>query len=92
MTKRRPADAEPVSAEPKKRASSTKPRASAATHKHTSKKALDVSLSEPARTVSHEEISLRAYSYWEARGYQDGDAEQDWLQAEKDLLELAKNS
>ena len=33
----------------------------------------------------HEAISNQAYSYWEARGYPDGSAEQDWLRAEAEI-------
>jgi hypothetical protein len=31
------------------------------------------------------EIADRAYSYWEARGYQGGSAEEDWLRAVQEL-------
>jgi len=34
---------------------------------------------------SHDDIAVLAYSYWEARGYQDGDSEKDWLRAEQEL-------
>jgi hypothetical protein len=36
---------------------------------------------------SQEEIAALAYSYWEARGYQGGSPEEDWLQAERELRE-----
>ena len=44
-----------------------------------------------ARTQAptHEEIQKLAQSYWAARGYKDGYAEQDWLQAEQELLKKA---
>ena len=32
-----------------------------------------------------EAIAQLAYSYWEARGYQGGSAEEDWLRAESEL-------
>jgi hypothetical protein len=32
-----------------------------------------------------EAIAKLAYSYWEARGYQDGSAEEDWLRAEAEI-------
>lgn len=32
-----------------------------------------------------EEIARLAYSYWEARGCQDGSAEEDWIRAEQEL-------
>ena len=34
---------------------------------------------------SHEEIARLAYLYWEARGYQGGSPEEDWLRAENEL-------
>ena len=36
-----------------------------------------------------EEVERLARSYWAARGFQDGYAEQDWLRAEQELLKLA---
>jgi hypothetical protein len=32
-----------------------------------------------------DEIAQRAYFYWEARGYQGGSSEEDWLRAEQEL-------
>jgi len=41
----------------------------------------------------HEAIAKRAYSYWEARGFQGGSAEEDWLRAEAELqLERCANA
>lgn len=34
---------------------------------------------------SHEDIGVLAYSYWEARGFQGGSPEEDWLRAEQEL-------
>jgi len=34
---------------------------------------------------SHEDIAALAYSYWVARGFQDGSPEEDWLRAEQEL-------
>jgi hypothetical protein len=34
-----------------------------------------------------EEIAVLAYRYWEARGGQDGSAEEDWLRAEQELID-----
>jgi hypothetical protein len=34
---------------------------------------------------SHEDIAALAYSYWVARGFQDGSPEEDWLRAEREL-------
>ena len=36
---------------------------------------------------THEEIALRAFELWRARGCPEGSPEIDWLQAEKELLE-----
>ena len=33
---------------------------------------------------SHEDIAALAYSYWVARGFQDGSPEEDWLRAEQE--------
>jgi hypothetical protein len=38
---------------------------------------------------SRGQIEKLAQSYWAARGYQDGFAEQDWLRAEQELLKMA---
>ena len=34
---------------------------------------------------SHEDIAVLAYSYWDARGFQGGSPEEDWLRAEQEL-------
>jgi hypothetical protein len=41
----------------------------------------------PAAVVkpTNEQIAALAYSFWEARGYQGGSEEEDWLRAEKQL-------
>ena len=36
-------------------------------------------------TITHDEISNLAYSYWEARGYQSGNSTEDWARAEAEL-------
>jgi hypothetical protein len=89
-------------AEPKKstRKSPGKPKSATgnAAHKHHAKKSVDTPAEAPVETpqaaavavsVSHEQIAKLAYSYWEARGRQDGFAEQDWLRAERELSKLA---
>ena len=40
---------------------------------------------ESGPIVDRETIASLAYSYWEARGYTGGSAEQDWLRAEREL-------
>jgi hypothetical protein len=39
----------------------------------------------PVTKPTFEEIAQLAYCYWEARGYQGGSPEQDWLRAEREL-------
>lgn len=39
---------------------------------------------------SQDEIALLAYSFWEARGRQDGSPEKDWLKAEQELQGFKK--
>jgi hypothetical protein len=36
-----------------------------------------------------DEIAALAYSFWEARGYQGGSPEEDWLRAEQQLSALS---
>jgi hypothetical protein len=38
-----------------------------------------------AQGIDPEAIARLAYSYWEARGYAGGSAEEDWLRAEQEL-------
>jgi hypothetical protein len=66
----------------KKTKTTAKPRKAAA------KKEKAVQGSKPAKPT-REEIERLAKSYWEARGCQDGYAEQDWARAEKELLKKA---
>jgi hypothetical protein len=42
-----------------------------------------------ATTPSHEEIALLALRYWAERGHQHGQHEQDWLRAERELMQMA---
>lgn len=42
-----------------------------------------------SRTPSHAEIAQLAERYWAERGWQDGQAEQDWLRAEQELTRAA---
>ena len=42
-----------------------------------------------ATTPSHEEIARLAQQYWAERGWQEGQAEQDWLRAERELRQMA---
>lgn len=85
-----------AAAEPKRKRTSVKQPA-AASHKHTKSKTApeavpavpaETSDSPAPRVVTYEDIALLAYSYWEARGYQGGTPEEDWLRAERELAIL----
>jgi hypothetical protein len=72
--------------------SAAKPKAPAM-HKRATKKTIEAAVpaSEAVSAISTDEISRRAYSFWEARGYQGGTPEEDWFRAERELLELSQN-
>ncbi len=48
-------------------------------------------VAQPPRLAmpSRSEIEALAQKYWAQRGYTDGYAEQDWLRAEQELLQMA---
>ena len=52
------------------------------------KKATPVAAALTPKDISSEEIATLAFSYWEARGYQGGSPEEDWLRAESELRSL----
>jgi hypothetical protein len=64
-----------------------KTRATAKPRKPATKKEKVAAIAKPA--PSREEIEQRAWKFWVERGYQDGHAEQDWLRAEQELLQMA---
>jgi len=41
--------------------------------------------------IDREEIARLAYSYWEARGFSGGSAEEDWCRAEAELKKSTAN-
>ena len=41
-----------------------------------------------APAPSHEQIAERAYGLWLSRGSHDGDAQDDWFRAERELREV----
>jgi len=43
------------------------------------------STAKQAPSVDRESIARLAYSYWEARGFAGGSAEEDWLRAEEEI-------
>jgi hypothetical protein len=47
--------------------------------------ATDADVTQTNSVLTFDEISKLAYSYWEARGYQGGSPEEDWLRAEQEL-------
>ena len=81
----------------KKAKAPAKPRATAGTtkttadttKKATAKKQQTVAEKVIATTPTHEEIARLAKQYWAERGHQDGHAEQDWLRAEQELMQMA---
>ena len=75
----------------KKAKAPAKPKAAAAgtTTKKTAAKKQTVAEKVTATTPTHEEISRLAQQYWAERGHQDGQAEQDWLRAERELMQMA---
>jgi hypothetical protein len=73
--------------EPGKKAKApAKPRAAAGTAKKAVVKKRTVAERVTATMPTHEEIAQLARRYWEERGWQDGQAEQDWLRAERELM------
>jgi hypothetical protein len=72
----------------KKTKAPAKPRASAGA-KMTAAKKQTVAEQVKATTPTHAEIARLAQQYWAERGRQDGLAEQDWLRAERELMQMA---
>ncbi len=65
-----------------------KTKAAAAPGKAAAKKDNVTAIAKPG-TLSRERIEQLAYEFWARRGYQHGHALQDWLQAERELLQKA---
>jgi len=61
----------------------TKPRKSPA------KKKTDAVAEPSVVHPTHDQIAALAQKYWAERGYSDGQAEQDWLRAEQELMRPA---
>jgi hypothetical protein len=73
----------------KKAKAPAKPRATATRTKTTTAKRQTVAEKVTATTPTHEEIARLALRFWVDRGGQDGQAEQDWLRAERELMQMA---
>lgn len=74
----------------KKTKTAAKPRKTAA-KSVTKTAAKKVKVAQPIKLAlpSRAEIEQLARQYWAQRGYTDGQAEQDWLRAEQELLKMA---
>ena len=48
-------------------------------------------VAQPVMQAMHSRVEIEqlARQYWAQRGYTDGQAEQDWLRAERELLQMA---
>jgi hypothetical protein len=75
--------AKKAKAPPKTRSVSTKTPTKTAAKKQT------ITEKVKATTPTHEEIAHLARKYWAERGHHDGQAEQDWLRAERELRKMA---
>jgi hypothetical protein len=70
----------------------TKRRVSEARHRAPARSAKAAAGSASADlTPDREEVVRLAHSYWEARGYQGGSAEEDWFRAERELRAIQAN-
>jgi len=63
----------------------TKPRKAPAKKKTTAAEAAEPIVIRP----THDQIATLAQKFWAERGYTDGDAEQDWLRAEQELMKAS---
>ncbi len=82
----KPSEPEPaIMTTQKQPVETNKPGSSPATYKP------EVKVPQPTVPVE-EQIALLAYSYWEARGRQDGSAEEDWFRAEREVLSQLRAS
>jgi hypothetical protein len=88
--------------EPKRKRTKTMPKVAvdapaqpvAVSHKHAAKKAyepVEQQVPNAPRPVAQDDIAKLAYSYWEARGFQGGSPQEDWLRAERELLIAPQN-
>ena len=77
-------------AKTKKAKAPAKPKATATTTKMAAApKNQTIAEKVIATTPTHQEIALLALHYWAERGHQHGQALQDWLRAEQELMRMA---
>jgi len=69
----------------KKAKAPAKPRTSTASVKATVVKAAAVGKPLTAKTPTHDQIARLAYEYWLKRERKNGQHQQDWLRAEREL-------
>ena len=65
------------------------PKVAAKPAKTPAAKPVEVTPAPRPSLPTRDQIAQLARTYWAARGYTDGQAEQDWLRAERDLLQKA---
>ena len=73
----------------KKTKTTAKPKTTATKPRKTPVKKAAVAQQSRTAMPPREEIERLAREYWAQRGYVDGYAEQDWLRAEQELLQMA---
>jgi hypothetical protein len=66
-------------------AAPAKRRTTRTTGSETSTSEISSKAAKQTLTVDREAIARLAYSYWEARGFAGGSAEEDWLRAEEEI-------
>ncbi len=55
------------------------------TAKHSKSAVISETIADSQSLISHESIAVVAYGYWESRGYQGGNPQDDWFRAEAEL-------
>lgn len=88
-TKKAKAPAKPRATAPTSKKTTAKPQTVAEKVTATTAKQQTVAEKVTATTPTHEEIALLALQYWAERGWQHGQAMQDWLRAERELMQMA---
>lgn len=87
--KKAKAPAKPRTAKANKEAATPKATTSKTGAKGATQSPTPISEKAVTRMPTHEEIAHLARKYWAERGHADGQAEQDWLRAEQELMQKA---